>query len=215
MFITFEGGEGSGKTTQAKYLKSALDSLGYKVTYTRNPGGSHIADHIRSIVTDADHENLHNYAESLLIFASRAQSYHEVIKPELEKGNIVICDRFNDSSYIYQCKVRQSLSFELFRQLKEYCNENVEPDLTFIFDIPVEIGLERAKKILIPGEGRMEGENLNFHKKIRNEYLDLFDEACINNFSRYKLIDGNNGIVQIHDEILGLVLQFIEKGEIK
>jgi dTMP kinase len=211
MFITFEGGEGSGKTTQSRLLKIKLENLGYKVTYTRNPGGSHIADHIRSIVTDADHKNLHNYAECLLIFASRAQSYYEVIKPELEKGNVVICDRFNDSSYIYQCKVRQSLSFELFRQLKEYCNENVEPDLTFICDIPTEIGLERAKKLLTPGEGRMETESLHFHKKIRNEYLDLFDEACINNFSRYKLIDGNNSMNQIHEEILGITLGLLSK----
>ncbi len=177
MFITFEGGEGSGKSTQIKKVAEWLMSQGQKVLLTREPGGSPVSEQIRKILLSAQSQDMVPECELLLYTASRVQHIKQIVKPALDRGEWVLCDRFIDSTTVYQGHAR-SQDFSWIETLNQHALQGVAIDLTLLFDIAPEIGLKRARdrnKILgIEGdESRFEEESLTFHKKVRAGFLDL------------------------------------------
>jgi dTMP kinase len=145
LFISFEGPEGSGKTTHTELLSEYLSEKGYDINLTREPGGTSLGEQIRELLLDPDHEDMDARSELFLYLAARAQHVTERIKPALEKGDVVICDRFTDASLVYQGIGRQ-LGFERVNELNEWATEQLRPDLTFILDVPVDRGLEEARR---------------------------------------------------------------------
>jgi len=177
MFITFEGIEGSGKTTQIKYLADYLSAKGYDCIMTREPGSTNIGKKIRGILLDPENNDLDPVAELLLYMADRIQHVKQMIIPALNKGKIVLCDRYADSTLVYQGFAR-GLDIELIKKLHSLLINDLKPDITFLFDLPHEIGLSRAWKQIKNGaraelETRFEKERLLFHEKVRNGYLEL------------------------------------------
>lgn len=170
-FITLEGGEGSGKTTQATRLCRLLTAQGYEVLHTREPGGTPVAERLRSILLDGSTEAIARETEALLILAARRQHVDHVIKPALIRGMIVVCDRFSDSTIAYQGYAR-GLDLKLLRAMNDWATSKLAPHLTILFDIPVAIGLRRRQ-----GQGatqnRLDREAERFHKKVRAGFLTL------------------------------------------
>jgi len=175
-FITFEGIEGCGKTTQLRLLTQQLRHLGRDVVTTREPGGCPIADAIRNILLDPGNHNLAARAELLLYAAARAQHIDEVIRPALRDGKMVLCDRFTDATIAYQGYGR-GLDRELIASLNALASAGTMPDLTILLDMPAEEGLQRARSRnttqTLEHEGRFEQESLEFHRRVRQGYLDL------------------------------------------
>lgn len=185
MFITFEGPEGSGKTTQIQALASYLKGRGYDVVLTREPGGTAIGDQIRQVLLDPDNQEMLPEAEILLFSASRAQVIGQVIRPALDRGAIVICDRFADSTMAYQ-GYGQGLDMESLAAITEFATGGLTPDLTVYLDIEVEEGLQRKRAALQAGDSesaagrqgadawnRLDQQALDFHNRVRQGYLDL------------------------------------------
>ena len=174
-FITFEGIEGSGKTTQIGLLGEHLESLGYSVVITREPGGCAISDKIRSILLDADNSSISPLTELLLYAAARSQHVSEVIIPALKRGNIVLCDRFTDATLAYQGSGR-GIAREKVDMLNQLACQSLRPDLTVLIDCDVSVGLERARRRIEttsgPREERFELEALEFHCSVRAAYLE-------------------------------------------
>jgi len=197
-FITLEGIEGSGKTSSLKSITDLLDKKNISYIVTREPGGSSIGKELRAILLDPETE-ISPEVELLLMLSDRKDHVEKIILPNLEKGNWVVSDRFMDSSIAYQGGGRQ-LGKKLIISLAEYLNLP-QPDLTLLFDLPVETSLSRIKA---RGElDRFEKEELEFHKRIRNTYLDL----AKNNSNRIKIIDSSEKI----ESMLNNVKQAIEK----
>jgi len=197
-FITLEGIEGSGKTSSLKSITDLLDKKNISYVVTREPGGSSIGKELRAILLDPETE-ISPEVELLLMLSDRKDHVEKIILPNLEKGNWVVSDRFMDSSIAYQGGGRQ-LGKKLIISLAEYLNLP-QPDLTLLFDLPVETSLSRVKA---RGElDRFEKEELEFHKRIRNTYLDL----AKNNSNRIKIIDSSEKI----ESMLNNVKQAIEK----
>lgn len=176
-FITFEGPEGSGKSTQSKKLYDYLKSNGHDVIITFEPGGTPIANQIRSIILSSENVKMTNLCEMFLYAASRTQHVSEVIIPHIQKGGIVICDRYVDSSFAYQAFARQ-IGYDTVNLIQQIATLNIWPDITIMLDIPTEIGLERTLKKRNPNKiekfaDRIELENIEFHKKVREGYLKL------------------------------------------
>ena len=202
LFITFEGGEGSGKTTQIRLLAQALKKRGFSVLTTREPGGSSIGKEIRKLLLHNRKSPLSPLAELLLYEAERAQHVEEVIKPAL-KNKIVISDRFMDATLAYQGYGR-GFEAKLVNQLNEIACGGLKPDLTFLLDCPPEFGLKRAQKRLKQNnskEGRFESEKLAFHQKVRKGYLDL----ARRHQKRFVVVDARGEIKEIHRKILEIV----------
>lgn len=208
-FITFEGVEGCGKTTQIRLLADALKQSGRRVILTREPGGCPIADKIRAILLDAQNSDMTPLAELLLYAAARAQHINEVIRPALDSGAIVLCDRFTDATLAYQGFGRQ-LDLSLIDKLNETAAGNCRPDLTVLIDCPVETGLERAIARIESGsaadsshlrEERFERESVEFHRRVRNGYLTLATESA----ARFILIDGSKNVTEIAADIFSAV----------
>lgn len=200
MFITFEGIDSSGKSTQVEKLSDALTKLGKKVLALREPGGTTVAEAIRTILLDK--KNLIHYEDELLLFTSaRANLVSNVIIPELRIGTVVICDRFADSSIAYQSFGR-GIKREVVELINNFATQNLKPDLTFVVDISVDTMIERtkiAKKI----NDRMEENKIDFYEKVRNGYNVLSKEEP----NRVKIIDGTKSIEQIHETIIKFVQQ--------
>lgn len=186
-FITFEGIEGSGKTTQIRILKSLLEARGHRVLATREPGGCPIADAIRAILLDSTNRALVPRAELLLYAAARAQHVEQVIRPALAAGSIVLCDRFADATTAYQGGGR-GLDTMLVAELNAIATGGLQPDLTLLFDMPVELGLTRARhrnqQDTLRDEGRFELEELDFHQRVRAAYLSLAERE-----NRFRIVD--------------------------
>jgi dTMP kinase len=173
MFITFEGPEGSGKTSQLPALATYLERLGYKVVCTREPGGTAISDQIREVLTSMKNQELHPRTEILLFLAARAQLVEQVIKPALEVGKIVLCDRYGDSTLAYQ-GYGHGLDLKILRQMLEFATDHLTPDLTLFLDLEVEVGLTRKKK---GAEwNRLDAYALAFHKRVLEGYHQLIAE---------------------------------------
>lgn len=173
-FITFEGCDGSGKSTTLEDIVSTLTNEGYDIVKTREPGGSAIAQQIRNILLDENNQGICSSAEALLFAASRAQHYEEVIKPALLEGKIVICDRFIDSSLAYQGHAR-GLGLENIKVINAFAIEQTMPDLTVFFNLQPQKGLERIAKSNEREVNRLDLEGLNFHNKVYEGYLNLLD----------------------------------------
>ncbi len=171
MFITFEGPDGSGKTTQVAQVAAALRARGYNVLLTREPGGTSIGDQIRHILHDMDNKTLHPRAELLLFSASRVQIVEEVIKPHLALGGLVICDRFFDSTYAYQ-GYGHGLDRDVLRLITEFATGGLRPDLTLLLDIAPEESLQRRLSAVASGEEwtRLDDMAMAFHRRVREGY---------------------------------------------
>ncbi len=210
-FITFEGIEGCGKTTQMKLLSERLTEKGYQVVVTREPGGCPIAFKIREILLDAANSGMVPLAELFLYAAARAQHVAEVIKPALDAGNIVLCDRFTDATVAYQGFGRQ-LDLELIEELNSLATGRIQPQLTVLIDCPVEIGLSRAISRIDATTGareeRFELESIQFHQRVRTGYLQL----AAANPDRFIVIDGNRGIKDVEAAITNGVLARLAEG---
>jgi dTMP kinase len=195
MFITFEGVEGCGKTTQLKLLKERLRVAGHRVTATREPGGCPIADQMRAILLDAANSAITPLAELLLYAAARAQHVQEVIQPALERGEVVLCDRFTDATVAYQGHGR-GLDLGTITELNRLATGELEPQLTLLIDCPVEVGLGRARARIEAASGareeRFELESVRFHERVRQGYLALADAAP----DRFLVIDGSGDVAQ-------------------
>jgi dTMP kinase len=168
-FITLEGGEGVGKTTNVPFIKTYLQAQNIPVVITREPGGTPLAEKIRELLLQTNGEVLTNHAEILLMFAGRAQHLHHVIKPALAQGQWVLCDRFTDATYAYQGGGR-GMALENIKWLENFVQDELRPDLTLLLDVPVETGMARAKNR--GGQvDRFESEHLRFFSQVRQAYL--------------------------------------------
>ncbi|MDF2674204.1 MAG: dTMP kinase [Clostridiales bacterium] len=199
IFVTFEGPDGSGKTTQVTLLKEHFRSLGYEVLITREPGGTNISEKIRRLILDPENKEMGAVCEALLYAASRAQHMCEVIIPALNSGKMVICDRFVDSSIVYQGYAR-GLGDEMVGSINEYAIQGRTPDRTFLITIPPEVGIKRKNS-----DGaldRLEQEDIRFHKKVYEGYNRLKGKH-----DRIMHIDGTQDI----DKIQAIIREDINK----
>lgn len=208
-FITFEGIEGSGKTTQIELLAQQLRLRGYQVLQTREPGGCRIADQIRGILLHPDNAAMVSRAELLLYAAARAQHVEEIVQPALSAGEIVLCDRFTDATLAYQGDGR-GLDRNLITQLNQLAAGNCRPNLTLLFDLPVAVGLGRARQREVDlqdsSEGRFERETLEFHKRIKAGYLALAAAEP----ERFLVINADQTPEQISRQISAIVENFLQ-----
>ena len=193
-FITVEGTEGVGKTTNINFIKSWLRQKEVKFVATREPGGTPLAEEIRDLLLKPRDELVVSSAELLLMFAGRAQHLNKVILPALQADTWVLCDRFTDATYAYQGFGRQ-MSSELIVQLENIVQGDIRPDLTLLLDIPVEIGLERANDRGDPD--RFEQEQQDFFNRVRAGYLSLANE----NSDRYVVIDASQELQSVQTDI--------------
>ena len=168
-FITIEGGEGAGKSTMMERVAGWLEQRDKTVVQTREPGGTELAELIRDILLDRQHDSLSSQAELLLMFAARAQHLHEVIRPALTRGDAVLCDRFTDATWAYQGGGRQLAASDI-ATLENLGHGDLHPDLTLLLDLPVEQGMRRAARR--SESDRFEMESLQFFGRVRDAYLD-------------------------------------------
>lgn len=201
MFITFEGAEGSGKTTQIQLLADALRKQAIDVTTTREPGGTRIGNAIRSLLLDLRHTEISPRTETLLFQAARAQLVDEVILPALAAGRVVLCDRYADSTLAYQGYGRGQ-SRTVLRGLGAYATRELTPDLTIYLDIDVDAGLARKRTGAAEEWNRMENLEVEFHRRVRAGYLALAAEEP----ARWLVIDASLPIDAIQPAILARVL---------
>ncbi len=203
LFLTFEGVDGGGKSSQMRMLVERLRGLGYTVVINIEPGGTRIGKQIRSILLEAANHDLSATAELLLFFASRAQAVDEVILPALHAGHIVVSDRFTDSTMVYQGYGR-GLGADTVRHLDRIACRGLQPALTLCLDMDVEAGLARARARNVEGattETRLDDESLAFHHKVREAYHLLASEEP----ERLKLIDASGTMEQVEKDIWELV----------
>ena len=199
MFITIEGPDGGGKTTQMNLLVPALEKLGFDVVRTREPGGTPIGDQIRSVIMDMKNKSMHPRAEILLFCASRAQLVEELIRPSLAAGKIVLCDRYADSTMAYQ-GYGHGLDRDLLKTLLNFATGGLKPDLTILLDISAESGLRR--RITNHDEwNRMDDYALQFHERVRNGYLKMAAEEP----ERFVIINADRPKEEIHEEIISIL----------
>lgn len=189
-FITIEGVEGCGKSTQAVQLGQYLESKGYRVLVTREPGGSPTAEAIRNVLLDPENNMITPMAELLLYEAARAQHVEERVRPALDSGQVVLCDRFVDSTMAYQGYGR-GLSCDMIGQLNRIATQGVWPDLTIIVDLPADVGLARATRER--ASDRIERETLAFHQRVRDGFLGIAEADS----QRIRVIDGNGTIEEV------------------
>ncbi|MDP1808632.1 MAG: dTMP kinase [Actinomycetota bacterium] len=193
-FITFEGIEGCGKSTQVELARNWFQRQHREVVVTREPGGTAIGDKVREILLDPELKEMVPRAEALLYSASRAQLITQVIKPALDAGKTVLCDRYIDSSLAYQVFAR-GLDFQTVISINEWATDGLMPDLTFLFRISAELGLGRA---IGRQADRLEQEGLHFHRMVEAGYEDL----AVKYAERFVLIDGRDPVEQIHKQVV-------------
>lgn len=194
-FIAFEGGEGSGKSTQVTRLAASLRGVGHRVTLTREPGGSDRGEQIRALILAEGSESLDAKTEALLFAAARADHVTHVIRPALERGDVVITDRYLDSSIAYQ-GVSRGLGAQQVRDLSLWATDAMLPDLTFVLDVDPEVGVGRAV-----AANRLEAEPLEFHQRVRSAFLDLAEARP----DRYRVIAAGGSPDEVHTEVLQAV----------
>jgi dTMP kinase len=205
-FITFEGIDGSGKTTQLKALESHLCARGRSCVITREPGGTPLGNLIRQVLLDAGKQPIALPTELFLYLADRAQHVQDVIVPALNAGHIVLCDRYTDSTLAYQGYGR-GIELRLLQQLNEFANGGVRPDLTFLLDCPVAQGLSRTaqRQRNMPTsetrEDRFEREELDFHERVRAGFLDMARAEA----RRFRVINAERSAEEVAQEIRQLV----------
>jgi len=211
MFITLEGIEGSGKTTQICRLVEFFEGRGIECVATRQPGGTLIGENIRSILLDPANSALEPLAELLLYMADRAQHINELIRPALKNGKTVVCDRYFDATLVYQGFAR-GLSIELIRQLHQLLFDDLKPDVTLLLDLSPQVGLKRAWQQLNNGqrsgdESRFEAEAVAFHEKVRAGYLELARLEP----ERFRIIDAAQTQNQVFAAMRKIVSSFLKQ----
>ena len=200
-FITVEGIEGVGKTTNMEYIHQRLLTTGKDVVVTREPGGTPLGEAIRGLLLDPEYTGMDSTCELQLMFAARAEHLAQVIQPALDRGQWVLCDRFTDATYAYQGGGR-GIDTGVIARLEELVQGDFRPDLTLLLDVPVEVGLARA------GErgklDRFEQEKVEFFERVRQAYLDLAGQYA----ARYRIIDASQPLEQVQQQ-LEVVLQSV------
>ena len=221
LFITFEGPEGSGKTTQARLLYRHLREQGYPVVLTREPGGTRISDKVREILLDPGNTEILARAEILLFSAARAQLSGEFIGPHLEQEHIVICDRYADSTMAYQ-GYGHRLHLETLRIITTFATGGLRPDLTIYLDLPVEVGLQRRRGIVSDGDtmgyqeqlplfdkwDRLDMKELDFHRRVQSGYQELMEAEP----ERWHRVDAGRSIEEVQADIRAIVMPLLEDG---
>jgi dTMP kinase len=204
MFITLEGPDGSGKTSQVDPLAHFLRQEGYQVYTTREPGGTDIGDQVRAVIMGMKNTAMHPRAETLLFCASRAQLVEEVIRPHLAKGEVVICDRYADSTLAYQ-GYGHGRNLDQLRSLLDYATGGLRPDLTLLLDIDAEEGLCRRKKC--GGEwNRLDDYELALHRRVRQGYLELIKLEP----ERWRVVDASQPLEEVQDAIRKVVINYLQ-----
>lgn len=206
-FITFEGPEGSGKSTVIKAVQDFLVQEGYDILTTREPGGSKIAEEIRDIILNKDNTEMDASTEALLYAASRSQHHAEVITPALEAGKVILCDRFIDSSLAYQGYAR-GLGIDDVLAINTFGIGNHMPDVTIFIDVPPEIGLKRVFDNQGRKVDRLDLEPIEFHQKVYEGYMELakrFDE-------RFVIIDGTNAVETVIEDTIQVLKSYLVNG---
>ena len=205
LLITFEGTDGAGKTTQIQRLSADLRQAGYDVCLTREPGGTPISEQIRDMLLNPDHSEMAATTELLLYAASRAQHVSEVIKPALEAGKVVISSRFADATVVYQGYGR-GLDLDRIHHLNRIATDGITPDLTFVLDLPVEIGLHRVQNSR-GGLDRLESEKIEFHRRLREGYQTIARQEP----QRLKIIDAQASSEQVYAQIQAAIQPVLQK----
>ena len=204
LFITFEGVEGSGKTTQIQRLKKYLTQKGIRCKVTREPGGCSISEKIRKILLNPDHREMVPMTELLLYEAARAQHVIEIIKPFVEKEGVVLCDRFSDATLAYQGYGRK-IDLKWIERLNHLSSRGIRPDITFLLDCPSDVGLKRAiqrnRTLKQEREERFEREEIEFHRRVRKGYLAIARKEP----RRVKVIDTGQGEEKVFEKIKKIV----------
>jgi dTMP kinase len=193
-FITVEGTEGVGKSTNIGFIKALLEQHGIEVVLTREPGGTPFAEELRTLLLAPREEHVHQDAEILLVFAARAQHLNQVILPALQRGAWVLSDRFTDATFAYQGMGR-GIDWAVICQLEMLVQKGISPDLTVLLDMPVELGMQRALARSAPD--RFEQEKLTFFEKVRKGYLKRVDESP----SRFAVIDASQTLDAVQYDI--------------
>lgn len=212
--ISFEGGDGTGKTTQLKLLEAHLVVQGKVCLSTREPGGTALGEMIRQLLLGAGKDDISPPTELFLYLADRAQHVQELIRPALASGRLVLCDRFTDSTLAYQGYGR-GVNLEMLRRLNEMASQGIIPDLTFLLDCPVDVGLSRtAQRVVEQKSGkarkdRFEREQRDFHEKVRSGFLELAQAEP----KRIHVLDASRPIPKVHEEIKKIVDQELQEGE--
>ena len=204
MFITLEGPEGSGKSSQLPDLAEFLSGQGWDVLTTREPGGTPIGDQIRQILMRLDNQELHPRTEILLFLASRAQLVEQVIKPALREGKLVLSDRFGDSTLAYQ-GYGHGIDLATLRAMLAFATDNLKPDLTLLLDVDVEIGLQRKRKE--DEWNRLDAYELAFHQRVREGYHEL----CRQEPERWRVIDAMQPKEAVQLALRQAVMQFLQE----
>lgn len=204
LFITVEGTDGSGKTTQINRLMEYICGKGYEVVLTREPGGTNISEKIRNIILDTENSEMGRITEMLLYASARAQLVAEVIKPSVECGKIVIADRFVDSSYVYQGFGR-GIDMEVVKTVNSIALDGIIPDITLFFDLSPQIALSR--RLASTGADRIEKEKMDFHMRVYSGYKEL---AALYP-ERIKSVDSSRSIEEISADVRGIVGPMLEK----
>ena len=197
-FLSLEGGEGAGKSTQNRHIVEWLSARGKTVLETREPGGTLVSEQIRQVLLDTRNAGLNPTAELLMMFAARSQLVHEVILPALEEGKVIVCDRFADASYAYQGGGRQ-LDIDTIAAVEKIVLNDLQPDLTLLFDIPVDAGMKR-----VAGRGaadRFEVESIRFFERVRQAYLD----RARANPHRFRVIDASLDEQQVWQQVKSIL----------
>ena len=203
-FITVEGIEGTGKSTNIEFLTSLIKENGYEVIRTREPGGTPMAEKIRQLLLEHEQEQLPEIAELLLFFASRSLHLRNAIVPALKEGKWVVCDRFTDASRAYQGSGR-GLDLDRIERLAEWVQEGLEPDMTILLDAPAEIGMQRTAE---RGDAdRMDSEELSFYRRVRAGYLTLADMHP----ERFAVVDATQSLDQVQASIAKKVGRLFSK----
>lgn len=203
IFITFEGPEGCGKSTHSRLLNEYLSSLNYRCILTREPGGTDVGERIRRLLLSSEQKHISVITEIFLFEASRAQLVKEVIRPNLEKGQIVVCDRFSDATLCYQ-GYGYGFSLDLLRRLDRVATDGLIPDLTILLDIDPVRGLNKAWR---KGPDRIERKDIDYHKRVREGYLRLAKKEP----SRIKVIKVMDKIEKTQQIIRGVVMDVISR----
>jgi dTMP kinase len=194
LFITLEGGEGAGKSTQMAYVEERLKKAGKTVLVTREPGGTELSEAIRELLLDHRQTAMDADTELLLMFAARAQHIAELIRPALEAGQWVLCDRFTDATYAYQGGGR-GIDGNRIAVLEDWVQGELRPDLTLLLDLPIDVGMSRAGE---RGElDRFEREQQDFFARVRQSYLDMAEQQP----DRYRIIDASQDIPLVQEQI--------------
>ncbi len=203
LFITLEGGEGAGKSTQMAYVEACLKKAGKSVCVTREPGGTALSESIRELLLDHRQSAMDADTELLLMFAARAQHLAELIRPALDAGQWVLCDRFTDATYAYQGGGR-GIDTRRIAALEDWVQGELRPDLTLLLDLPIDVGMSRAGE---RGElDRFEREQQDFFERVRKTYLEMAEQFP----KRYRVIDASQNIEQVQAQIDAVLAPVLE-----